>query len=590
MFEFAVEGGFPDAQEAGGPGAVAAGQGEHEADVIGFDFAEGAGRVGGGGCGRWRGVAEGEEVRGDEAVVREHGGMFEGVFQFADVAWPRVSEEGVEAGGGQSETGESEALGALADEVPGQGEDVVGSLAEGWDRDLDDIEAVEEVVSEPALGDALREVLVGGGEHADVDLAGLAFADAADFAVLEGAEEFGLDGGGDVADFIEEEGAAFGFFEEAAVGADGAGEGAEAVSEEFAFEQVFGQGGAIDGEEGVMGAGRAGVDIAGDDLFAGAGFAGEEDGGIEAGDAVGEGEGAAEGGAAEVPGGEAWDEGVLVWRGGLGGWGVAMGLEFAGEAFDDALEVGGGEVFEEGLDFGSPGLEIAAFEAAFGGFLGLALAFDEVDIVAEAMGGEAADVADEGPADGAGHAADDGLVLFAFGGVAPLGGEGDPAGGEVELVDGEFGFGEALDAEEHGGGAEEFFGAFPAEEPLDGGGVGLSPEEPLAGEDAAGGLPAQHFDEVAAELGEGVEIVEDETAPVEADAAGLEFEEFPDIEVAGFHGVAFILIGSPIVTRGWRVIKWWGGRVSGWEGWGREVVGGWQAVCSGWADGESARG
>lgn len=100
MFEFAVEGGFPDAQEAGGPGAVAAGQGEHVTDVIGFDFAEGAGRVGGGGCGRWRGVAEGEEVRGDEAVVREHGGMFEGVFQFADIAWPGMGEEGIEAGRG----------------------------------------------------------------------------------------------------------------------------------------------------------------------------------------------------------------------------------------------------------------------------------------------------------------------------------------------------------------------------------------------------------------------------------------------------------------------------------------------------------
>ena len=54
---------------------------------------------------------------------------------------------------------------------------------------------------------------MGGDDDADVDLDGLVAADALDFAFFEDAEELGLHGEGHVADFVEEERAAFGLLE-----------------------------------------------------------------------------------------------------------------------------------------------------------------------------------------------------------------------------------------------------------------------------------------------------------------------------------------------------------------------------------------
>src|SRR5262249_53334119 len=69
----------------------------------------------------------------------------------------------------------------------------------------------------------------------------------------------------------------------------GAGEGAAAVAEELAFDEVAGDGGAVEGDEGLVGAGGVGMNGAGDDFLAGAALAGDEDVDGRAGDALGEG-------------------------------------------------------------------------------------------------------------------------------------------------------------------------------------------------------------------------------------------------------------------------------------------------------------
>ena len=56
----------------------------------------------------------------------------------------------------------------------------------------------------------------------------------------------------------------------------GAGEGAAFVAEQFAFQQGFGDGGAVDGDEGRFGAVAVLVDGAGDEFLAGAGLAADE--------------------------------------------------------------------------------------------------------------------------------------------------------------------------------------------------------------------------------------------------------------------------------------------------------------------------
>ena len=63
-----------------------------------------------------------------------------------------------------------------------------------------------------------------------------------------------------------------------------AGERAFLVAEQFAFQKLLGNGGAIDREERLLAAVAVMINRAGDEFLAGAAFAGDERGGVGAGD------------------------------------------------------------------------------------------------------------------------------------------------------------------------------------------------------------------------------------------------------------------------------------------------------------------
>ena len=132
----------------------------------------------------------------------------------------------------------------------GEDGDVAAAVAQGRDAEVDDVEAEVEVLAEAALVDHGHEVAVGGGEDAGGDGVGLGGADRADLFFLEGAEQFGLEVEGELADLVEEDGAALGGAEQAFLVAVGAGEGAFDVAEEFAFDEGGDEGAAVDGDEG----------------------------------------------------------------------------------------------------------------------------------------------------------------------------------------------------------------------------------------------------------------------------------------------------------------------------------------------------
>ena len=164
----------------------------------------------------------------------------------------------------------------LGEEFAGQERNVLLALAQRRDEERDDVEAVEEIFAEVAVGDLLFEILVGGGDEADVDVERLGAADGSKQLLVERAQDLGLGLEAHVADFVEEEGAAVGALEGAALLGRAAGLRAVAIAEELGLDVVLGDGGAVELDEDAIAAQALGVHGAGDEFLAGAGFAVDE--------------------------------------------------------------------------------------------------------------------------------------------------------------------------------------------------------------------------------------------------------------------------------------------------------------------------
>ena len=160
----------------------------------------------------------------------------------------------------------------------GEGGDIFGAFTEGGDVDFEGVDAEHQVFAEGALFDHFFEVAVGGADHADVDVDGLVITEPSDVAGFEDPQQFGLHREGKFADFVEEDGPAVGDFEQPGAGGIGAGERAAAVSEEFAFDEIFGEGAAVDRDHRSIRAEAGVMQGAGDEFFAAPGFAADQDG------------------------------------------------------------------------------------------------------------------------------------------------------------------------------------------------------------------------------------------------------------------------------------------------------------------------
>ena len=80
-----------------------------------------------------------------------------------------------------------------------------------------------------------------------------------------------------VADLVEEQRAAGRGAHDALIVVDGAGERAATMAEQLRIEHVLGRRRAVEGQKDRLGAGGEGVNRSGEDLFAGAGFARDQD-------------------------------------------------------------------------------------------------------------------------------------------------------------------------------------------------------------------------------------------------------------------------------------------------------------------------
>ncbi len=156
---------------------------------------------------------------------------------------------------------------------------VFATVAQRRQPEVDDVQAMIQIFAEAAFAYERQQLHIGSGDDADIDLNLFRAAQAHEFALLDNAKELGLRFRADGGDFVEENRALVGDFEEAFLGSHGAGERALDVTEKLRFEKVDRNGAGVDWHERLVRACRRGVDGLGDELLARSAFAADEDGG-----------------------------------------------------------------------------------------------------------------------------------------------------------------------------------------------------------------------------------------------------------------------------------------------------------------------
>ena len=137
-------------------------------------------------------------------------------------------------------------------------------------------QAEEQILAERAFLDGFFEVAVAGGDQPDVDPDRPRAADPIDLAFLDRPQQFGLKADVHLADLVEQQRAAVRLLELPDATRRGPGERTLLVTEQFRFEQILRNGGAIDRDEGAPGAAAVRVQVAGHHFLAGAALAGDQ--------------------------------------------------------------------------------------------------------------------------------------------------------------------------------------------------------------------------------------------------------------------------------------------------------------------------
>ena len=142
-----------------------------------------------------------------------------------------------------------------------------------------DVQTVIKVFAKAAFAHQRLQVDIGGGNDSHVDLDFMYAAQVHELLVLHYAQNLGLGFQAHGADFIEEDCSSVGDLKQALFGRDSAGKSALDVAKEGRFQKIGGHGAGVDWNKGAVFARRMHVQRFGDQLFAGAAFALDQDGG-----------------------------------------------------------------------------------------------------------------------------------------------------------------------------------------------------------------------------------------------------------------------------------------------------------------------
>ena len=102
---------------------------------------------------------------------------------------------------------------------------ISGPFTQGGQAQVHDVQSIEQVFAKCAVLHRLDQVTVRGRQDADIDANRFGAAHSVDLALLNGAEQFGLQTSIHFGNFVEEQGSAIGLFELADPSGNRAGEG-----------------------------------------------------------------------------------------------------------------------------------------------------------------------------------------------------------------------------------------------------------------------------------------------------------------------------------------------------------------------------
>ena len=226
--------------------------------------------------GQGLGAALGRDfAQGDGAVQQ--------VFQLAHIAFQRLRGDVAHELGRQRQRRAACVAGDARQQRLAQRGQVFAPLAQGRHDEFDDVQAVIQVLPEVARLHLRGQILVRGADDAHVHRLFLRGAQRPHAPLLYGAQQLGLHGQGQIANFVQKQRAACGRLEKALPVLRGAGVGTLARAEKLGFEQVFRNRAAVDRHKGAAGAMAARMHRAGHQFLARARFAVHQHGGHAAG-------------------------------------------------------------------------------------------------------------------------------------------------------------------------------------------------------------------------------------------------------------------------------------------------------------------
>ena len=137
----------------------------------------------------------------------------------------------------------------------------------------DNVESVKQIFPEAAFLNFLFQIAMRGGDNADIDLDCFATADRFEFALFQDFQHLHLQIRTHVSDFVKENRPTVGHFKFPDFRIGGASERTFDMTEQFAFQEIFGNGTAVDGNKGPFTSIGTLMNRLGNQTFTGSGFA-----------------------------------------------------------------------------------------------------------------------------------------------------------------------------------------------------------------------------------------------------------------------------------------------------------------------------